>query len=228
MRGTWHLTSGRRNPDENPSQKIPLAFQRRRQEKLGMKPELTNKSNASNGTQAFTRPKPGITSTLYLTQTTPRLVLGTTEDARKEGKRVSLIRPAHLPLPYSYCSVEVFREGSGLDVCDPHTKRELCHLGCTFENFEEVWADLLPKFSAAYVEGDSRRPTGRNGKMNDQPTPFDAAHLLRREMGKQRAANYIRAVLEELQEPEEKPRLLDDDELETFQRIAEKVRLASE
>lgn len=64
--------------------------------------------------------------------------------------------------------------------------------------------------------------------MNTQPTPFDAAHLLTREMGKQRAVNYVRAVLDELQEPEVKPRLLDDDELETFHRIAEKVRLASE
>jgi hypothetical protein len=129
-----------------------------------MTPELTIKSNASNGTARPPKsipedwwggPKPGINSTLYLTKTIPRLVLGTTEDARQEGKRVSLVRPAHLPLPYSYCSVEVFRAGSGVNVCDPDSKRELLHLACTLEDFEEVWAGLLPIFSASYVEGDS-------------------------------------------------------------------------
>lgn len=168
MRRIWLLTSEMRNPAENLSQKIPLAFQGRRQEKIDMTLELTIKSNASNGTQALHArppksipedwwggPKPTITSTLYLTQKKPRLVLGTTEDSRQECKRVSLIRPAHLPLPFAYCSVEVFREGAGVDVCDPHTKRGLCHLDCTLEDFEEVWAGLLPIFSAAYVEGDS-------------------------------------------------------------------------
>jgi hypothetical protein len=47
-------------------------------------------------------------------------------------------------------------------------------------------------------------------------------------MGKQRAVGYIRAVLSELEEPEEKTRLLDDDELEKLELILKKVRAASE
>jgi hypothetical protein len=66
--------------------------------------------------------------------------------------------------------------------------------------------------------------------VNDQPTPFDAAFFLSREMGRQRAVSYIRAVLSELAEPEEteeKAPLLDEGELETLELILKKVRAVS-
>lgn len=65
--------------------------------------------------------------------------------------------------------------------------------------------------------------------MSDQVPPYEAAYLLTREMGKQCAANYIRAVLGELapEEPKEKAPLLDEGELETLGIILAKVRAVS-
>jgi hypothetical protein len=133
-----------------------------------MKTELPNRIPAGNGVKTpaarttksipvdlWGRKKPDITSSLFFTQTTPRLVLGTTEYARKQSKLVSLVRPERLPLPYSYCCVAVFGDDSGVDVCDPDTGRDLLHLDCNYEDFEQTWAGLLPVFSKAYLEGDS-------------------------------------------------------------------------
>ena len=133
-----------------------------------METELPNRIPAGNGMKTPAarttksipadlrgRTKPEITSALFFTKTTPRLVLGTTEDTRKGSKLVSLVCPERLPLPFTYCRVEVFGNGSGVDVCDPESGRTLLHLDCDLDSFEEEWAGLLPIFSAAYLEGDS-------------------------------------------------------------------------
>ena len=88
-----------------------------------------------------------------MTPTSPRLVLGTSPE--KGSKIVSLVRPVRMPLPYSFCAVEVFRDGSGVDVRDPDSGRQLCQLDCKYERFEETWAELLPTFSRAYLAGDA-------------------------------------------------------------------------
>lgn len=89
------------------------------------------------------RKTPGITSSLFLTVDTPRLVLGTTNYKRRNCKRVSLVRPSQLPLPFAYCSVEVFPAVSGVDVRDPDTGRALFHLDCDYDTFEEEWAGFF-------------------------------------------------------------------------------------
>ena len=99
--------------------------------------------------------KTGITNTLFLAKANPRLVLGTTENSSRKSKLVSLVRPARLPLPYSFCSVEVFPAASGVDVRDPDSGKPLCHLDCDYDTFEGEWAGLLPVFSRAYLEGDT-------------------------------------------------------------------------
>ena len=64
--------------------------------------------------------------------------------------------------------------------------------------------------------------------MNDQIPPYEAAMLLTREIGKLRAADYFRSALWELEKPEEKEPLLDEEELEKLEIIMKKVRAASE
>jgi len=103
--------------------------------------------------------KTDITNTLFLTKSSPRLVIGTTEFSGRKRKLVSLVRPSRLPLPFSYCRVEVFPATTGVDVHDPDTGRALCHLDVEYDSFEEKWSVLLPLFSHAYLEGDFDRQT---------------------------------------------------------------------
>lgn len=94
-------------------------------------------------------------SSLFLTKSSPRLVIGTTEYSGRKRKLVSLVRPSRLPLPFSYCRVEVFPAATGVDVHDPDSGKALCHLDVGYDYFEEEWASLLPVFSRAYLEGDT-------------------------------------------------------------------------
>lgn len=66
--------------------------------------------------------------------------------------------------------------------------------------------------------------------MNEPPIPFETAMSLAKQIGKERAAKYFRAVLNELEEPEEPPEkgaYLDEDEIETLENILEKLRAAN-
>ena len=91
-----------------------------------------------------------------------RVILSISQEEGRAKKRITVLNQNFL-LPTGFTSVDVIPLGDGVFFKEGDSSWPIAQLGCRFEDAEEMWADLLPIISEAYLHGrDEGSVTGGN------------------------------------------------------------------
>ena len=81
-----------------------------------------------------------------------RVIVAIAQDESTQTKKLSVLRQNY-QLPVGYASVECFPSERGVLFREAGTSWPVAELGCSFDDAEFIWSDLLALISEAYVMG---------------------------------------------------------------------------